>query len=324
MSTNDVKYGSSSSALNPYDAYLPSPAAQSRTTTEDHGEYAKQNGNGNHGVAGQQPVHHIQGAEHHKQTVQTVHSIIDRIMESRGPPKSALGNPGPAGLLCFAVTLTLLSAWNTQLLPAATGNVVLPLAFWSAGILLGVTGFFELANKNTFGAGAFIAYAAFYLSYATLEEFVVPAWTAAGVSTDTQNQAIAVYLVVWTLVTFIFTIASLRTSVAIFIIFLTLEFAFIFLTAAFFLPTTSPYQNPLIKAGGWTGLACAGTGFYAAFAVLTNDTFGFQLIPIGVIGPFVRIKPEEKQEQPPVDPLLEVPGQTRRNSVENRYIEQQV
>src|SRR4051812_25817769 len=96
----------------------------------------------------------------------------------------------PAGLTCFAVTLFMLSSYNTQLLPSTTSAIVYPLAFWSAGILLSILGFFELCNKNTFGAAAFVAYGAFYLSYATLETFVVPAWNSAGVPASDQNFAV--------------------------------------------------------------------------------------------------------------------------------------
>jgi len=78
-----------------------------------------------------------------------------------------------------------------------------------------------LINNYTFGA--VVAYGAFYLSYATLETFVVPPWNSAGIPATDQNLAVAHYLFVWTVITAYFTIASLCTSVVVFSTFFSVE-----------------------------------------------------------------------------------------------------
>jgi len=202
--------------------------------------------------------------------------IVDKLM-SRGPPQSSLGNPGPLGLAGFAMTTFLLSTWNTGLLSANTANIVLPVALWYGGIAQLLAGMWEFASNNTFGAVAFSSYGGFWLSFATMEQF----WSPKGaVSTHDVNMAVGMFLLAWTIFTFYMMIGSFRMSISLALVFVLLEFAFIFLTAGAF-----SGNKHVTAAGGWFGILCAAAAWYASSATVINTTYGIQLLPLGVMGP---------------------------------------
>lgn len=204
--------------------------------------------------------------------------LVDKLMD-RGPPRSSLGNPGPLGLGAFAFTTFLLSSWNTGLLSAATSNIVLPVALWYGGIAQILAGMWEFGVNNTFGAVAFTSYGSFWLSFATIEQFWVP---AAGASARDSRLALGMYLLAWTIFTFYMMIGSFRMSVSLALVFVLLEITFILLTAGAY----SGHKG-VHNAGGWFGILCAAAAWYASAATVINTTYGIQLLPLGVIGPVV-------------------------------------
>ncbi|KAL0488983.1 6 TM domain-containing transmembrane protein [Acrasis kona] len=210
------------------------------------------------------------------------HRYLNTIVEklSRGSPSSTLGNPGPLGLAGFAMTTFLLSCWNTGLLSAGTAKIVLPVALWYGGIAQLLAGMWELAASNTFGALAFTSYGAFWLSYATIEQFWVP---AQGVTEQDIGIAVGMYLLAWTIFTLYMMVGTFRMSVSLMLVFIFLEIAFILLTAGSF-----SGNSKVTAAGGWFGILTAFFAWYASAAVVINTTYGVQLLPIGVVGPIKR------------------------------------
>jgi succinate-acetate transporter protein len=204
--------------------------------------------------------------------------LVDKIM-NRGPPKSSLGNPGPLGLAAFAMTTFMLSCWNTGLLNVGTIKIVLPVALWYGGIAQLLAGMWEFVSNNTFGAVAFTSYGAFWLSFATIEEF----WTPTNASVTDVNIALGIYLLSWTIFTFYMMIGSFRMSLSLVFVFLLLELTFILLTVG----AWSGVRG-ITAAGGWIGIVTAVTAWYASMAVVINQTYGTQLLPVGVIGPMKR------------------------------------
>lgn len=218
-------------------------------------------------------------SNHH--AIQRLETIVDRIVNRAGPPKSSLGNPGPLGLAGFAATTFILSCYNAGLLVSTTENVVLPMALWYGGAAQFAAGLWEYATNNTFGATAFCSYGAFWLSFATLSEFWAPKGFA---SSQDINSAVGIYLLAWTIFTAYMFIGSLRMSYSIIVVFGLLEIAFALLTAGHFNLNPTDAAN-LIKAGGWFGIFCAFAAWYASAAVVINGTFGAQILPVGVLGP---------------------------------------
>ncbi len=82
------------------------------------------------------------------------------------PRPAVWGDPAPLGLAGFALTTLLLSIINTNLLKESAAIApVLGLAAFYGGLAQFAAGLFEFRRGNTFGATAFVSYAAFWLSY---------------------------------------------------------------------------------------------------------------------------------------------------------------
>ncbi|KUN09590.1 hypothetical protein AQI95_04535 [Streptomyces yokosukanensis] len=76
------------------------------------------------------------------------------------------GDPAPLGLAGFALTTLLLSIVNTNLLKEGAAIIpVLGLAAFYGGLAQFAAGLFEFRRGNTFGATAFVSYAAFWMGY---------------------------------------------------------------------------------------------------------------------------------------------------------------
>jgi succinate-acetate transporter protein len=190
------------------------------------------------------------------------------------PPRVA--DPLPLGIAGFAMTTFVLSCINAGFFGGhAIESSVFGLAIFYGGIAQFVAGMWEFANRNTFGAAAFGGYGAFWLSFWFLVTQVVPT-----LPTNLAGQAVGLYLLGWTIFTAYMTIASLRVTMAIFVVFALLTATYALLTAGEL--ATLPSLGVI---GGYVGIATALAAWYAAFASVTNSTFGKAVIPTG---PFTR------------------------------------
>jgi len=182
-------------------------------------------------------------------------------------------NPGPLGLFGFAATTFVLSVINANLVSAKGAGSVLALALAYGGIAQLLAGMWEFRTGNTFGAVAFSSYGAFWISvYILLNVVPAAAVTHAGFS---------LYLYTWTIVTFLFLVASLRTSGALLAVFLVLTVTFLLLAIGNAgLVGTLQLTNNTIKIGGWCGIATAILAWYAGLAGLLASTFGREVLPV--------------------------------------------
>lgn len=207
-------------------------------------------------------------------------------------------NPAPLGLLAFAGTTFCLSFYNTSVRSIAHPNVVLGMALGYGGLAQLIAGVEEWACGNTFGATAFSSYGGFWLSFAALyiPQFQVvceylsppPGSTSRPASAKLTRRAasygseaelasaLGIYLTSWALITLIFLLASLRSSIALVGVFFFLHITFWLLAAGEFAGSTAAH-----KAGGIFGIITAFNAMYVAFAgLLTRDTSYF-LLPVG-------------------------------------------
>lgn len=185
-----------------------------------------------------------------------------------GPP--AIADPGPLGLAAFALTTFLLSVFNTNLIgDRALEAVVLPMALFYGGIVQVFAGMWEFRKNNTFGAVAFSSYGTFWLGFAGYVKFV-----ASGLPTAHAHQATGLFLLAWTIFTAYMLIASIRTSGVI-------AATFLFLLATFAVLTIGALGQyaTITKVGGWLGIITAALAWYASAAAVTNQTWGYTVLP---------------------------------------------
>lgn len=178
-----------------------------------------------------------------------------------------VADPAPLGLAAFALTTFLLSAKNAGWTDG--GNAWLGFAFAYGGLAQLLAGMWEFRNRNVFGATAFSTYGSFWIGlglYVLLVEGDSP-----NVANDLGWILLAfaifnTYMLLW----------STRVSLAVFLVFLTLEATEIVLTAGFFVDA-----ERVIQAGGVVGVITAAVAWYTSAAGVVNGMAGRPVLPVG-------------------------------------------
>jgi succinate-acetate transporter protein len=178
-------------------------------------------------------------------------------------------DPGPLGLGAFAMTTFVLSMFNSNLVSDKGIPVVLGLALVYGGIVQLLAGMWEFRNGNTFGAVAFSSFGAFWISFWALNAFY------AKDITGNAGHAVGVYLWAWAIFTAYMSVAALRTSGAVLLVFVLLTATFVLLAIG----AVGPHET-VTHWGGYVGLATAAAAWYASFAAVTNSTFGRTVLPV--------------------------------------------
>ena len=180
-------------------------------------------------------------------------------------------NPAPLGLAGFAATTFTLSVINANLVSLAGGvGGVLALALAYGGIAQLLAGMWEFRSGNTFGAAAFGSYGAFWISVFVLFRIGPPV----------SHSGFSLYLYAWTIFTAIMLVASLRTNGVLVAVFAMLTITFLLLAIGNANLTGVQETNTAIKIGGWTGLITAALAWYGVLAIVTNSTFGRDVLPL--------------------------------------------
>src|ERR1700691_3059966 len=192
---------------------------------------------------------------------------------TRGEGDRAIGwkpaDPGPLGLGAFAMTTFVLSMFNSNLVNPKGTAVVLGLALAYGGDGQADDGLWEFRTGNTFGAVAFCSFGAFWISFWALNVFY-----AKGI-TGNVGHALGVYLWAWAIFTAYMTVAALRVSLAVLVVFVLLTITFILLAIG-----ASGAHETVTHWGGYLGLATAAAAWYASAAAVTNSTFGRTVLPV--------------------------------------------
>ncbi len=205
-------------------------------------------------------------------------SIHSRAAQAVSPPAVderpvanawAPANPAGLGLAAFAMTTFVLSIFNANLVDEKGVPVVLGLALVYGGIVQVLAGMWEFRTGNTFGAVAFSSYGAFWISFWALEVFY--AKSIGG----NVGHSVGVYLWAWAIFTAYMTVAALRVSAAVLVVFILLTITFILLAIGAVGPHTT-----VTHWGGYVGLATAAAAWYASFAIVTNSTFKRTVLPV--------------------------------------------
>lgn len=139
-----------------------------------------------------------------------------------------------------------------------------------------------MAVGNTFGATALSSYGGFWLSFAivlTPGGFdIVGAYAtkdatgkATGAHADDFTNAFGYFLAGWFIFTTILLICTLRSTVAFFLLFFTLDMAFLLLAIGWLQAKDGAPKATIIKAGGYFGIFAAFLAWYNALAGIADD-----------------------------------------------------
>ena len=192
---------------------------------------------------------------------------------TEGPARSSSwtpANPAPLGLAGFAMTTFVLSMINANWVSGLDGAVVLPLALAYGGLAQLLAGMWEFRAGNTFGAVAFTSYGAFWISVWLLNTFNI-----SGIPAAHLGHALGLYFWAWAIFTAYMTVAALRVSGAVLLVFVLLTTTFILLAIG-----ASGAHATATHWGGYLGVATAVAAWYASFGAVINSTFGKTVAPL--------------------------------------------
>jgi succinate-acetate transporter protein len=154
----------------------------------------------------------------------------------------------------------------------ATGDAWLGYAFAYGGFGQLLAGMWEFRNRNVFGATAFATYGGFWIGLGLWALLVAPK----AASPAAANHDIAWILLTFAIINTYLLILSTQVSMAVFLVFLTLEATEIILFIGLFGNSTGT-----VKFGGYVGLVTALVAFYTSAAGISNGLAGKLRFPVG-------------------------------------------
>jgi succinate-acetate transporter protein len=197
-------------------------------------------------------------------------------------------NPSAFGAIGFGFALILLSLYFAEIFDVNGLGVIFATVLFAGGVAPLIAGLWSLKIGNSFGATIFILGSTFWFSYVSI--YFLP---LLGLVPSVAEPAIFMlvqvpYFFLWGFFSFWIFLSSIKTNRVLQL--------FFFLLAIFFWLVALGYwfawdtwnnlgtANTLITTvAGWEGVACGFVGIYYGIAILLNDAFRRNLMPLGVI-----------------------------------------
>lgn len=193
-------------------------------------------------------------------------------------------NPAPLGLSAFALTTFVLSLINLGTRGITGPSLVIGAAFAYGGLVQLLAGMWEMAVGNTFGATALSSYGGFWISVAIILTpggfSIIESLTAEDGSEIAFLDSFGIFLMGWFIFTFLLLLCTLRSTVAFFLLFFTLDMAFLMLGIGYLLNSSGAPNTGCIRAGGAFGILAAFIAWYNALAGIADPSNSFFLIPV--------------------------------------------
>jgi len=184
--------------------------------------------------------------------------------------KDITAGAGALGLLGYGMPGVLVSLANAGVIGA--GSMIIAMAIFMGGVAMFTAGLMEWKKGNTYGMAAYSSYGLFWFSFAALT--LLP---LLGITTGTGGaDAMAAYLALWGLFTFILFIGSLKMSRALQFVLGTLALVF-FLEAA----GAATGNSMFTIIAGYIGIVSGLAAIYTALAPVLNDIYGRTVAPMG-------------------------------------------
>jgi len=146
----------------------------------------------------------------------------------------------------------------------------LSMGIFYGGVAQIIAGIIEARKGNTFGMVAFTSYGLFWFSFVALKMLPII------YSLETPSPiSVGTYLVLWGIFTGLMSVATLKKSGA-------LQVVFFSLTILFFILAIGDFTGVqlITRIGGYEGIFCGSSAVYLAIAEILNETYGRTILPI--------------------------------------------
>lgn len=187
------------------------------------------------------------------------------------------------GLAGFALTTFVLALINLNVRGVQTPNLVVGPALAYGGLVQLLGGMWEMASNNVFAATALSSYGGFWIGLGII--FTPGGFGIAdayGGMTPAFFTAVGFYLMGWFVFTVLMTLATVRSNLIFFLLFLTVAMAFLLLSLSFLdnTGTTPAMQNAILAhAGGGFAMIAAFLAWWTMYAGVANRENSFFLVP---------------------------------------------
>jgi succinate-acetate transporter protein len=189
---------------------------------------------------------------------------VARVMTKEEPQWA---NPGALGLAGFGLNTILLQIHNIGWIES---TMPLIFGFFWGGVAQIIAGIIDARRGDAFGLTAFVSYGVFWigLGFSFLLQWM-------GLTT-LDNSGIAWLFIMWGIFTGYMAIGTLKMTWMHLFVFVSLTVLFGLLAAHFFgaIPAIVP---------GIEGLFCGGAAAYGSAAVIINNKFGREVLPLGKV-----------------------------------------
>lgn len=183
--------------------------------------------------------------------------------------KDKTANPTPLGFTGLGLAAVLLSLSYIGFYPV--DSMIVSMAIFLGGFAQVFAGIMAWKKGSVFGGTAFCAFGLFWFSFAGL--LLMP---ALGWIEGPEPLALAAYLFLWGVYTFVMLIATLKLgSKAIMFIFVTLFLLFMLLAVI-----NGTGNTGLLVIAGYVGLIMGLSALYTALGEVLNDAYGRTVVPI--------------------------------------------
>ncbi len=176
-------------------------------------------------------------------------------------------NPAPLGLAGFAMTTILLNLHNAGFYGLSV--MIMGMGIFYGGIAQIIAGIMEWRQGNTFGTIAFVSYGSFWLSLVCIWALPLCGLPAA------DPVSMGWYLTLWGIFTFLLFIGTLKGKTIGKLVFGSLVVLFFLLAAANFTGS-----HAIHTFAGYEGILCGFFALYEAGALVINEKFGRQVLPL--------------------------------------------
>ncbi|ETI28979.1 hypothetical protein G647_01431 [Cladophialophora carrionii CBS 160.54] len=201
----------------------------------------------------------------------------------KGVEGRKFANPAPLGLCAFALTTFVLSLINLGARNVEVPSIIISLAFGYGGLVQLLAGMWEMAVGNTFGATALSSYGGFWISFAiilTPGGFAIESTIIEEQNSKALYDCLGFYLMGWFIFTFLLLLCTLKSTVAFFLLFFTLDLAFLMLACSYLVLESGEPHVGLHRAGGAFGILAAFLAWYNALAGIADTSNSFFIVPV--------------------------------------------
>ncbi|KAL4400566.1 Meiotically up-regulated protein 86 protein [Malassezia pachydermatis] len=202
----------------------------------------------------------------------------------RSVQRRRLANPSPMGLMALGSSMFILSILCMGTLSLTSLASLIAVGFGLGGLIMILSSMWEMAVGNTFGATVMATYGGFWISYAIIQtpggfHIVDTISKADGVPGALDN--LGLFFMVWFVVTFIFFMCTLRSTVMLCLMFFLLDIGYLLVGCAYLRNHHNgigPHLG-LLRAGGAFCVLGAINAWYNAYVGMIDNTNSFFLVP---------------------------------------------